>query len=258
MFIESINNNIIKQTVSLQNKKYRDELGLFVVEGEKQVLEIPKHYKIEYIILTEKYKNLNFAETKVYTTTETVFKKISDTKTPQGILAVLKKPNFNIEEITNNKGIFLVLDCLQDPGNLGNIIRTAVAYDCKGIFISKNSVDVFNPKVVRSSMGTIFNVPVIQETDILNLLKILKQKKITTYALALQTEKFLSQTKFENNIAFIIGNESNGISEQVLNSADKILKIEMLSSVQSLNAAIAASIALYEGAKQVYDGNIGN
>lgn len=259
MFIESVNNNIIKQTVSLQNKKYRDELGLFVVEGEKQVLEIPKNYKIEYIILTEKYKHLNFTETKTYATTETVFKKISDTTTPQGLLAVVRKPNYDIETITNNKGLFLVLDCLQDPGNLGNIIRTAAAYNCKGIFISKNSVDVFSPKVVRSSMGTIFNVPVIQETDILNLLKIFKQKKVTTYALALQTESsFLSQTKFENNIAFIIGNESNGISGQVLNSADKILKIEMLSSVQSLNAAIAASIALYEGAKQVYAGKFGN
>lgn len=258
MFIESINNNIVKQTVSLQNKKYRDEFGLFVIEGEKQVLEIPENCKIEYIILTEKYKNFNFEQTKVYTVTETVFKKISDTKTPQGILAVVKKPKYDIEEITKNKGIFIILDCLQDPGNLGNIIRTASAYNCKGIFISKNSVDVFSPKVVRSSMGTIFNVPVVQETNILDLLKILKQKNITTYALALQTDNFLSQTKFENNIAFIIGNESNGISEEVLNNADKILKIEMLSTVQSLNAAIASSIAIYEGAKQVYAGKFGN
>jgi len=258
MFIESINNNIVKQTVSLQNKKYRDELDLFVVEGEKQVFEIPKNYKIEYIILTEKYKNCNFEQIKVYTVTETVFKKISDTKTPQGILAVVKKPKYDIEEITKNKGIFIILDCLQDPGNLGNIIRTASAYNCKGIFISKNSVDVFSPKVVRSSMGTIFNVPVVQETNILDLLKILKQKSIKTYALALQTENFLSQTKFENNIAFIIGNESNGISDEVLNNADKILKIEMLSTVQSLNAAIASSIAIYEGAKQVYAGKFGN
>lgn len=261
MFIESIHNNIIKQISSLQNKKYRDELDLFFIEGEKQIIQIPKEYKIEYILLTQ--ENENFinkikSDTKIYTTTSKIFKKISDTQTPQGIIAVVKKPKYNLENIINSSGIFLILDCIQDPGNLGNIIRTASAYNCKGIFISKNSVDVFSPKVVRSSMGTIFNVPVFWDIDILDLLKTFKQKNITTYALALQTNEFLSKTKFEKNIAFVIGNESNGISSAVLNNADKIIKIEMFSTVQSLNASIAASIALYEGAKQVYAENFGN
>ena len=260
MFIESVHNNIIKQITSLQNKKYRDKLGLFVVEGEKQVLQIPIEYNVEYVVLTQECET--FADkikhnTQIYTTTSKVFKKISDTETPQGIIAVVKKPKCAGEEITKNKGIFLVLDCLQDPGNLGTIIRTAVAYNCKGIFVSKNSVDVFSPKVIRSSMGTIFNVPIIQEVDIINLLDIFKQRNIITYALALQTNNLLSKTKFENNIAFIIGNESNGISPDVLNKADNLIKIEMFSAVQSLNAATAVSVALYEGAKQVYAGIFG-
>ena len=139
MYIESVHNNIIKQTVSLQNKKYRDELDLFVVEGEKQVLEIPNTYKVEYIITSKEYNTLKFNNAKIYTTTETIFKKISDTKTPQGIIAVVRKPKYNINEILNEKGLFLILDCLQDPGNMGTIIRTASAYNCKGIFISKKS-----------------------------------------------------------------------------------------------------------------------
>lgn len=255
MFIESIHNTIIKQTVSLKNKKYRDKFDLFIVEGEKQVLQIPVKYNIEYIILTEECES--FAEkikhnTKIYTTTSRIFEKISDTETPQGIIAVVKKPKYNIEEITKNKGIFLVLDCIQDPGNLGNIVRTATAYNCKGIFISKNSVDVFSPKVVRSSMGTIFNIPIIQETDIIKLFEVFKKNNIKTYALALQTNNSLSKTKFEDNIAFVIGNESNGITADVLSKADNLIKIEMFSSVQSLNAATAMSIAVYEGAKQLY------
>lgn len=260
MIIESVHNSIVKQTISLKNKKYRDELGFFVVEGEKQVLQIPAEYNIEYIVLTEKCES--FVEkinhnTKIYTTTSKVFEKISDTETPQGIIAVIRKPEYVVEEIIKNKGIFLVLDCIQDPGNLGTIVRTAVAYNCSGIFISKNSVDVFSPKAIRSSMGTIFNVPVIQEVDIIKLLDIFKEKNIITYALALQTNNILSKTKFENNIAFIIGNESNGISSNVLDRTDNLIKIEMFSSVQSLNAATAASIALYEGAKQVYAGIFG-
>ncbi len=255
MFIESVHNNIIKQIALLQNKKHRDELGLFIVEGEKQVLQIPVEYNIEYVVLTQECES--FAEeikqnTKIYTTTSKIFKKISDTETPQGIIAVVKKPKYVVEEIAKNKGIFLVLDCLQDPGNLGTIIRTAVAYNCKGIFISKNSVDVFSPKVVRSSMGTIFNIPIIQETDIIKLFEVFKQNNIKTYALALQTNNLLSNTKFEDNIAFIIGNESNGITADVLSKADNLIKIEMFSSVQSLNAATAMSIAVYEGAKQLY------
>ena len=257
MFIESVHNNIIKQIVLLQNKKYRDELSLFIVEGEKQFLQIPAEYNVEYVVLTQEKEdfitqiNKNI---KVYTTTSKLFNKISTTETPQGIIAVVKKPKYTIEKITSNKGIFVVLDSIQDPGNLGNIIRTASAYNCKGIFVSKNSVDVFSPKVVRSSMGTIFNVPIMQEIDIINLFENFKQKNIITYALALQTDNLLSKTKFEDNIAFIIGNEASGISSDVLNKVDNLIKIEMFSTIQSLNAATAMSIALYEGAKQIYAG----
>lgn len=182
---------------------------------KKQVSEIPNNWEIEYIVSTDKDTNID--STKNYYTTEKIFKKISDTKTPQGILAVVKKQTYDVEDILSVKqGIFIVLDTLQDPGNLGTIIRTAHAYNVKGIFISKNSIDVFSNKVVRSTMGSIFKVPVFQECDIELLINKFKDNNIKTYALALQTDKFISDIKFENKVAIVVGNESKGISDTVL------------------------------------------
>jgi TrmH family RNA methyltransferase len=251
MLIESIHNNIIKQIISLQDKKNRDEQKLFIVEGYKQVQDIPESWDIEYIICTEKYKDISFHTDKIYITTDTIFKKIADTKTPQGILAVVKKQEIDLESISNNKGFFVIVENLQDPGNLGSIVRTAEAYNCKGIFLSKNTVDAFSSKVVRSTMGTIFNVPIFQECDINLLLENFKKKNIKTYALALQTDKLITNTKFEDSIAIIVGNEANGISKDILDIADNLIKIEMLGKTQSLNASIACSIAIYEISKQI-------
>lgn len=250
MFIESVDNKIIKQVISLNDKKVRDDLGLFVVEGKKQVGEIPKHWDIEYVVSTD--KDIDIDCIKKYYTTEKIFKKISDTKTPQGILAVVKKQTYNIEKALSIKqGIFIVLDTLQDPGNLGTIIRTAHAYNVKGIFISKNSIDVFNSKVVRSTMGSIFKVPIFQECDIDLLINRFKTNKIKTYALSLQTDQFVSDIKFEDKVAIVVGNESKGIANDILKNVDNNIKIKMVTEIDSLNASVACSIAVYEISKQI-------
>ena len=249
MFIESVHNDIIKSVISLKEKKNRDEKSLFVVEGFKQVSEIPKDWKIEFVLCTDKYKD--FVADKKYITTEKIFKKISDTKTPQEILAVVEKKKFDKETILSGKGIFVVIDTLQDPGNMGTIIRTAESFGCKGIFISKNSADVYGDKVIRSTMGAIFNIPVIQECDIVSLMLQMKQKQINTCAFSLDTDNVLSSFKFKNSTAIIIGNESNGINKDVLNIVDNKIKIDMWGKSQSLNAAVACSIAVYEVSKQL-------
>lgn len=249
MFIESVHNEIIKLIVSLKEKKNRDEKSLFIVEGIKQVTEIPKDWKIKFVLATEKYKDFN--ADKLYITTEKIFKKISDTKTPQEILVVVEKKSIDIEKVLSNKGIFVVIDTLQDPGNIGTIIRTAESFGCEGIFISKNSVDVYSTKVVRSAMGAIFNIPIVQECDIVSLIKTLKQKGIKTYAFSLDTNNMLSNFKFENNVALIIGNESKGISKDILDVVDDKIKIDMRGKSQSLNAAVACSVAIYEISKQL-------
>ena len=249
MFIESIHNDIIKLVVSLKEKKNRDEKSSFVVEGFKQVSEIPKDWKIKFVIVTEKYKD--FITDKKYITTEKIFKKISDTKTPQEILAVVEKKKFDINKVLLNDGFFVVIDTLQDPGNIGTIIRTAESFGCKGIFVSKNSVDIYGDKVVRSTMGAIFNIPVIQECDIVNLIELMKQKQINTCAFSLDTDNVLSDFKFKKNTAIIIGNESKGISKKILDVVDNKIKIDMFGKSQSLNASVACSIAIYEVSKQL-------
>lgn len=249
MFIESIHNDIIKLIVSLKEKKNRDEKSLFVVEGFKQVSEIPKDWKIKFVLVTEKYKDFN--TDKLYITTEKIFKKISDTQTPQEILAVVEKKKFDKETVLSNKGIFVVIDTLQDPGNIGTIIRTAESFGCKGIFISKNSADVYSDKVVRSTMSAIFNIPIVQECDIVSLVQLMKQRQIKTYAFSLDTNNMLSTFKFENNVALIIGNESKGINKNVLDIVDDKIKIDMRGKSQSLNAAVACSVAIYEISKQL-------
>ena len=249
MFIESMHNDIIKLVVSLKEKKNRDEKSLFVVEGFKQVSEIPKDWKIKFVIVTEKYKD--FITDKKYITTEKIFKKISNTKTPQEILAVVEKKKFDINKVLLNDGFFVVIDTLQDPGNIGTIIRTAESFGCKGIFVSKNSVDIYGDKVVRSTMGAIFNIPVIQECDIISLLALMKQKKINTCAFSLDADEGLSNFKFKNNTAIIIGNESKGINKNILDIVDNKIKIDMVGKSQSLNASVACSIAIYEISKQL-------
>lgn len=249
MFIESVHNDIIKLVISLKDKKNREELSLFVAEGFKQVTEIPKGWKIKFVLAGEKYKD--FKTDKLYITTEKIFKKISDTKTPQEILAVVEKKKFDIDEVLKNKGIFIIADTLQDPGNIGTIIRTAESFGCKGIFVSKNSVDIYSDKVVRSTMGAIFNIPVIQECDVVPLIKKMQQKKINVCAFSLEAKDELSNFKFKNNTAIVIGNESKGINKDILDIVDNKIKINMSGKSQSLNAAIACSVAIYEISKQL-------
>ena len=249
MFIESLHNDIIKLTVSLKEKKNRDELSLFVVEGFKQVSEIPKDWNIKFVLATEKYKD--FKAEKLYITTEKIFKKISDTKTPQEILAVVEEKKSDIENILSKKGLFVVIDTLQDPGNIGTIIRTAESFGCKGIFVSKNSVDIYSNKVVRSAMGAIFNIPIVQNCDIVSLINLMKQKKINICAFSLDTDNVMSDFKFKNNTAIIIGNESKGINKNILDIVDNKIKIDMAGKSQSLNASVACSIAIYEISKQL-------
>ncbi len=247
--ITSRQNDIIKQVIALCQKKVRDEQNLFIVEGYKQIAEIPNSWKINYIITAEGRNFLRSADRQqitTYTVSETLFNKISRTETPQGILAVVEKKIYDMDKILKQKGIFIVCDNLQDPGNVGTIIRTAEAFSCKGIFFSKNSADIYSEKVVRSTMGTIFNIPVFQECDLVSLIKTFKKRNIETCALALDGSKNLQNLKLDiNSVAIIVGNEAKGISEDILKIADKKIKIEMTGKAESLNAAIATGIAIY-------------
>ena len=176
--------------------------------------------------------------------TEKVFSGITDVTNPQGILAVIGK-NTDINEIDYNQNLFLVLDNIQDPGNMGTILRTADSINWKQIIVSKGTADCYNPKVVRSTMGAIFRVKVIECEDLKKVVKEMKKRKIKVYATDLQTDKSIYDVDYKKS-AIVIGNEANGVSKELLEIADEKIRIPMIGKTESLNAAVATGIILYE------------
>ena len=176
--------------------------------------------------------------------TEKVFSGITDVTNPQGILAVIGK-NTDINEIDYNQNLFLVLDNIQDPGNMGTILRTADSINLKQIIVSKGTADCYNPKVVRSTMGAIFRVKVIECEDLKKVVKEMKKRKIKVYATDLQTDKSIYDVDYKKS-AIVIGNEANGVSKELLEIADEKIRIPMIGKTESLNAAVATAIILYE------------
>lgn len=255
--ISSPQNPLIKNIIQLQNKKSaRKKQKLFIVEGIKSIQEIPKHYHVKYYITTplvEKKQIPALDEKKWIIVTQEVYKTISDTETPQGAMAIVEIPELQLENLSVDPlGVYLVLENLQDPGNLGTIIRTAHAFGIKQVLISKGSVDLYSPKVVRSTMGSLFHVTAYTDYDIDEYIYHLKKHKICTYVTDLEESQPIFQIAFQKPMAIIIGNEGNGVSEYVKQIADYKMKIPMPGGSESLNASIAASICIYEVMRQQY------
>jgi TrmH family RNA methyltransferase len=247
--ITSAQNSIFKEAFKLQDKNFRDKNNCFLVEGKKQVEEIPKDWNIKQIFISEKYKNNAKSIKNAIVFPDHLFNKLSTTKSPQGIMAVLEKKYYRIEDVISNMGMFIILENIQDPGNLGTIIRSADAFDFKAVFVSKRSTDIYSNKALSATMGSIFHLPVINNVDIQNLVKLLKKEKFTIFAASLKGKKHLNTVKIPKKSVFVVGNEANGIKNETENLADKLIKINMHGSCQSLNAAIAASIIMYETTK---------
>ena len=254
MLITSRNNDLIKKVKSLNDKKFRNQYNQFIIEGDKMINEaIKEKMSIEYIFVEENYewKNSGIDSNRIITVSSSVMEVISSLKNSQGVLAVAeKKTNKNIEEIDlKDEDLFLILDNVQDPGNIGTIIRTADSIGLKYIFIKDGSCDIYNPKVLRSTMGSIFRVECVIFNDSKVLIEKLKQNNIKVYATNLKTNKSIYDVDFKNS-AIIVGNESNGVSEELLELADENIKIPMRGNAESLNVAIATSIILYEAYRQ--------
>jgi len=250
--ISGKDNRIIKLIRSLHTTNGRKKQGLYFIEGERIVSDTIKFSseQVEFIIFTNSFyssqSNLKEFEQKFtcYNIPDFLFEEITDTKTPQGILAVLRYPENKLSNFENDKRI-LILDRLQDPGNMGTIIRTAEAMGINSIFITKGCTDLYSPKVLRSAMGSAVRTNfyyIDSINDILNL----KTKGYKLYAAALSDNAiFLEDAKPFDKTAIIIGNEANGISDEILDISDYIIKIPMTGNIESLNAAIAASIVMY-------------
>ena len=254
--ITSVNNGQVKNIIQLNQKtKARREQGLFVAEGRKMFGEAPRDW-ISKVYVSEALSGdaelMAQVEKLPYEiVTDSVFRQMSDTQTPQGIMTVLKKPSYIMEDILGGKNpLVMILEDLQDPGNMGTILRTAEGAGVTGIIVSKNCVDLYNPKVIRSTMGSIYRMPVLQVESIVQVLPVLKKQGIRTYAAHLKGKNWYHQENYRGGTAFFIGNEGNGLSDELSESADCLIKIPMEGQVESLNAAMAAGILMYETLRQ--------
>lgn len=243
--ITSKTNELIKHIKSLSQRKARDEYSEFIVEGIKMVREvIESNMIIKKIIISEELFNekLEVSDDEIEFVSKSVFEYISETQTPQGIMAIVSK-----REKTDEIGeVIFALDNVQDPGNLGTIIRTL---DCAGIntlILSEGCVDVYNSKVIRSTMGAIFRVNVLQNVPLESKLKELKDTGYNIAVTTLDGATNLYKQNFEGKIVIVIGNESNGVSKEIQEIANIKIKIPMIGKTESLNAGVAASLVAYE------------
>ena len=256
--IEATSNKRVREVVNLRKKaSYRREQGLFTVEGQRIFEEVPIE-EVREVYVTENFLKNAKAEIreklerlKCELVSETVFSLMSDTKTPQGVLAVVKKRKYCLEEIlATEKQHLLILERLQDPGNLGTIIRAGEGAGLTGVIMSGDTADIYNPKVIRSTMGSIFRVPFVYVEDLGNAIEKMKATGIKVYAAHLQGEHSYDREDYTYSSAFLIGNEANGLTQDVARHATHYIRIPMLGQLESLNAAVAASILMYELARQ--------
>lgn len=274
--ITSSSNKKIKNTIALLSRtRERRKQGLFVVEGVKMFLETPTKRIRELYIEETLYKDIQNKEVspdlihkieeiqdkeKPYSSgvsievvSTDVFKKMSDTQTPQGILCVVENLTYSLKDnLQKHKqdGLYLILEDIQDPGNLGTMLRAGEGAGISGVIMSDKTVDIYNPKTIRATMGSIYRVPFFYEKDLALSVQTLQKEGVLVYAAHLKGKDDYDRINYKGPVAFMIGNEGNGLTDALAELADAYIKIPMLGSVESLNAAIAATLLTYEAARQ--------
>ncbi len=253
--ITSTSNENIRRICNLvKNAKARRKEGVFVVEGERIASEIPKELLKECYV-TEEYmtdgrlSEVFHYEVHPHIVSGPAFKKMSDTQNPQGILCVCSSQKSSLKDFLEGRksgGLkILALETIQDPGNLGTMIRTAEGAGFDAIIVDEGTVDVYNPKVTRSTMGSVFRVPVFYTDDLPGTVDLLKKDKVTIYAAHLMGKTDYRDEKYPDRLAFLIGNEGAGLSDRISGAADRLVRIPMKGKLESLNAAVAAAILMY-------------
>ncbi|MCM1543627.1 MAG: RNA methyltransferase [Blautia sp.] len=258
--ITSFSNPRVRQIVQWQNKaRERRSAGIFLTEGFKLFEEAPRESILQVYLSEdaleraagrpETGRKLN--DVGYETVTGDVFKKMSDTQTPQGILCVVRRPEYSMEQLLRAEmPLLMALEDIQDPGNLGTIVRTGEAAGITGVIMSAGTVDIFNPKTIRATMGSVFRVPFLYVDSLPQTIGILRQRGIHTYAAHLEGKAYYDELSFREPTAFLVGNEANGLNDDTAACAEQYLRIPMEGKTESLNAAIAASLLLYEAYRQ--------
>lgn len=255
--INSKDNKNIKDIKKLKDKKYRDKLNLFIVEGFRFAEEAFKAREdILYVAIDEREEErFNESPIKTYLNKDSsvllvssgIFKELCDTQTPQGILLVVRRK----KDIENyQKGLYVLADRIQDPGNLGTIIRTAHAVGACGVIITKGTVDPYNLKTLRSTMGSIFHVNIIEEDSDLTVTKSLKEQGHILIAAALKAKADFYELSLNRDLILAVGNEGEGLSKEIMDLSDVSFRIPMPGGTESLNAAVSCAVVLYEIIRQ--------
>ncbi|MEY8353690.1 RNA methyltransferase [Lachnospiraceae bacterium 54-53] len=255
--ITSSANGKVKQVMNLLKKaKTRKETGLFAAEGLRMFKELPKD-RIDSVFVSESFlaeegRRKLVSGIRCETVADDVFKTMSDTRTPQGILALVRQYSYKMEDLfgTREAAFLMILEDIQDPGNLGTILRAGEGAGVTGVIMNDTTADIYNPKVIRSTMGSVCRVPFAYTQDLPASLKALKAAGVRLYAAHLDGRNNYEKEDYTVGTGFLIGNEANGLTGETAALADAWVKIPMKGNVESLNAAVAASVLMFEAARQ--------
>lgn len=254
--ITSSSNQQIKNIAALiRRAKERKTQGLFVAEGRKMFEEAPREW-VERIYVAESFlaeaESERLLGNRAYeVVSDTVFCGVCDTQTPQGILCLVRMPHYEREALlAGARTRLLILESIQDPGNLGTMLRTGEGAGITGILMNQTTVDLFNPKTIRATMGSIYRVPFCVTEHLAEDIAELKARGVRTYAAHLRGTRRYDEEDYRGATAFLIGNEGNGLSDGIAGLADTYIRIPMEGQVESLNAAISAAILMYEAKRQ--------
>ncbi len=262
--ISSTGNARVKKIAEYAKKaKARKEDGVFIVEGIRMLREVPFDLLREVYVTKHFMENVSGEDRKLIDeisksdgatleeVTDDVMKKMADTQTPQGVLAIVRQNRWTLEDMLSGNALLLILENIQDPGNLGNMFRTGEGAGVTGIIMSSDMADVYNPKVVRSTMGAIFRVPFLYVDSIPEFTrKLHNEHGINCYAAHLKGKKNYDEIDYKKPSAFLIGNEGNGLTKEAADAASEYVLIPMLGKVESMNAATSAAILTFEAARQ--------
>ncbi|MEG6586493.1 TrmH family RNA methyltransferase [Dendrosporobacter sp. 1207_IL3150] len=260
--VTSLQNTTVKLVVSLKQKKKRDEMGLFTAEGVRLIEEaVSSDWIIETCLYTEHSLNndrvkgiINSLEDKackMIKVSESVFDKISDTEQPQGIMIIIKKRSYTLNHmLASDNPLIVVLDSLQDPGNLGTVIRTADAAGATSVVLTKGCTDVYASKAVRATMGSLFHLPVVSGVNQDDLISFVSDNSINLTATSLSSSSVYFEADFSKPVAIVFGNEGRGVSDRLLDASNNKVFIPIFGAAESLNVAASAAVILYEAVRQ--------
>lgn len=257
-YIQSKDNKTIKHIISLQQRKYRQKFGEYTVEGIRAVTDLGKKGFLRAILIRESKRSeleplvqKDFTISSVYVVQDPIFDKIEHSVNGQGILGIAKKCINDLHSFIVDDGLYVALDGVQDPGNLGTIIRTAVAAGAKGIFLLKGTVDSYNEKCVRSTMSALCNIPIFEDITLSEFYDFIKDNSIKTYVTSLDNAKPYHTISYAKRTMVILGNEGNGVSKEIIEMCDQAITIPMYGDIESLNVSIAAALCMYKVREQI-------